>query len=81
MGASLPGWAGTRGIGIPDVRRDKAALAEACNSRCGACIARTGGGFVGGIGGTGSRIAHAGEQISSHGNTNLGRRFAICDEA
>ena len=36
---------------------------------------------MGGIGGTGSRAAHTGAQISSHGNTSLCRRFAICDEA
>jgi hypothetical protein len=36
---------------------------------------------VGGIGGTGSRVAHTGGQISSKGNTSLCRRFAICDEA
>ena len=37
---------------------------------------------MGGSGGTGSRDAHTGVQISSHGNnTSLCRRFAICVDA
>ena len=63
------------GIGWVGVRRDKTALAEECDPRCGTC-SLTGEELVGGTGGTGSLSAHTGGQISSNGKTSLSR-FAI----
>ena len=60
------------------VRRDKTAFVDECDPRCGTCAALTGGTCLGGTGGTGSRPAQTGVQISSHGTISFGRRFAIC---
>ena len=65
---------GTGGIGI---RRDKPALVEECDLRCGTCATLAGEELVGGMGGTGSFSAHTGGQISSNRKTSLCRRFDI----
>jgi hypothetical protein len=68
---------GTGGVGG---RREKTtALADECDSRCGACAATlTDEELEGGTGGTGSLSAHTGGPISSHSRASLCTRFAIC---
>ena len=68
---------GTGGVGG---RREKTtALADECDSRCGACAATlTDEELEGGTGGTGSLSAHTGGLISSHSRASLCTRFAIC---
>ena len=58
--------------------RDKLALVDERDPRCGTCTTLVGAGPVGGIGGTGSLSAHTGREIISHGRASLCRRFAIC---
>jgi hypothetical protein len=68
------------GIGGVGGRREKTtALADECDSRCGACAATlTDEELEGGTGGTGSLSAHTGGPISSHSRASLCTRFAIC---
>ena len=68
---------GTGGVGG---RREKTtALADECDSRCGAGAATlTDEELEGGTGGTGSLSAHTGGPISSHSRASLCTRFAIC---
>ena len=67
---------GTGGVGG---RREKStALADECDSRCGACAATlTDEELEGGTGGTGSLSAHTGGPISSHSMASLCTRFAM----
>ena len=73
-------WMSAGGIGGVGGRREKTtALADECDSRCGACAATlTDEELEGGTGGTGSLSAHTGGPISSHSRASLCTRFAIC---
>jgi hypothetical protein len=68
------------GIGGVGGRREKTtALADECDSRCGACAATLiDEELEGGTGGTGSLSAHTGGPISSHSRASLCTRFTIC---
>jgi hypothetical protein len=66
-------WVLACGFGGTGVRRDKTALIDDCDPRCGTCTGLTGEELVGGTGGTGSLSAHTGGPISSNGKTSLCR--------